>query len=146
MKLDELIVSHVGDTTLCPTLLKVFLQTPPQYRQWGVDRQLDAHTLTQLNATDLFEFYLRLYLSGRHKTLQAVLREARAFLIEDPDQAPAFMGYSLALTRQHLLALEWYELLPRWETARTRIVQVAPELDGQVSALLISALKPVDKC
>ena len=135
MKLDELIAKHVADTTLSPALLKGFLQTPPQYRQWGVDHQLEPRALAQLNATDLFEFYLRLYLSGRHKTLQAVLREARAFLKEDPDQASAYMGYSLALTRQHLLALEWYELLPRWETAQARLVQLAPELAGQVNSL-----------
>jgi hypothetical protein len=79
MKLDELVAGHVAGTTLEAASVKIFLKTPPQYYQWGINHALDESTLHKLIATDLFAFYFRYYLTGRHKTLQAVLREVRAF-------------------------------------------------------------------
>lgn len=144
MTVNELIATHVGATTLDPALVRGFLQTPPPYRRWGVHCQLNQTCLDQLNATDLFDFYLRLYLSGRHKTLQAVLREVRAFVAGAPTEAPYLINYSLSQTRQHLLTLEWYELLPRLETARLRIVQVAPETDDRLHHSLSNLLSGFD--
>ena len=135
MKLTELVAIHVGHTTLSPAMVKGFLQTPPRYRQWGVYCHLAPAFLDQLNATDLFEFYLRQYLIGRHKTSQAVLREVRTFVDHDPKGAYHLINYSLSNIRYQLLSLEWYELLPRLETARKRIVELAPEIDHQTRPL-----------
>lgn len=137
MKLNELVAIHVGHTTLSPALVKGFLQTSPRYRQWGIRHQLNPASLDQLNATDLFEFYLRQYLTGRHKTPQAVLREVRAFVGHDPRGAYHLINYSLANTRYQLLALEWYELLPRLQTAKKRIVELAPGIDQPTRPLVV---------
>lgn len=141
MRLTEFIAAHVGQTSLDPVLIKGFLQTLPHYHQWGVIHGLNQTVLDQLNATDLFEFYLRQYLSGRHKTLYAVLREARASVRHNPTEGAYFIEYSLSHTRQQLLALEWYELLPRWETARQRIVQLVPAINYSVR---VSSLTEID--
>ena len=105
MKLDKLIAGHVAGTTLDPADVKLFLRTPPHYYQWGINHRIDQTSLNQLKATDLFEFYLRLYLTGRHKTLQAVLRTVRAFADQDASGAHHLIVYSLAGTRRRLLAL-----------------------------------------
>lgn len=132
MRLAEFVAAHVGQTSLDPVGVKGFLQTTPHYYQWGMIRGLNQTTLDQLTATDLFEFYLRQYLSGRHKTLHAVLREVRVFVGHDPTEAAHLIDYSLAQTRQQLLALEWYELLPRWQTAWQRIGQLVPVSNDSV--------------
>ncbi|RYF54844.1 MAG: hypothetical protein EOO39_38785 [Cytophagaceae bacterium] len=126
MRLNQRITSLIGTTTLDPRLVKGFLQTPPQYHQWGVRRQFDQPVLDQLKATDLFEFYLRLYLSGRHKTLHAVLRQVGVFTSDDPIGAAWCIGYSLTQLRQQLLRLEWYELLLRLDIAQGRIGALMP--------------------
>ena len=126
MKFEDLITHHLSGTALDYASVKDFLSTPPHYYQWGIQHEIDQTALTQLNATDLFEFYLRFYLTGRHKTLQAVLREAREFVHQDANAAPYFIGYSLENIRQRLLILEWYELLPRLETARKQISALTP--------------------
>ena len=141
MKLHELITSHVGSTTLDPVLVKGFIQTVPHYRQWGLYHGVDPRSLDQLTATDLCEFYLRLYLTGRHKTLQAVLREVRAFVQADAHVAHHLIVYSLADTRQHLLTLEWYELLPRLETASEQVLALAPEVADQVRPRVVRYLE-----
>ncbi|MFD2935065.1 hypothetical protein [Spirosoma flavum] len=141
MKLNELIASHVAGTTLDSASLKEFLQTPPHYYQWGINHQIDQTSLTQLDATDLFEFYLRLYLIGRHKTLRACLREARSFAQQDAQAAHYFLGYSLEDTRQRLLLLEWYELLPRLDLAKEKILLLVPDLDYPVRPLIIRSLE-----
>ena len=137
MKLDELIASHVGATALNPQAVRGFLQTPPPYRQWGVARQLEPLILDQLKATDLVDFYLRLYLSGRHKTQHALMREVGLFVAHDPVSAAYFIGCCLALTRRNLLALEWYELVPRLEGAHQSIRQVAQPLDQAVPSCVV---------
>ncbi|AUD06748.1 hypothetical protein [Spirosoma pollinicola] len=140
MTLNERIRIHVGTTSLNPTLVKRFLQTAPHYRQWGLSHQVSQRSLDHLNATDLFEFYLRQYLIGRLKTLQAVLRETRAFVDQDANAAHFLIRYSLQGTRQQLLMLEWYELLPRLEAARERLVGLAPELIDQLRPSFIPFL------
>ena len=141
MKLDELITSHVRSTTLDPVLVKGFIQTAPHYRQWGLGQGVNQGSLDQLTATDLYEFYLRLYLTGRHKTLQAVLREVRAFVQADAHVAHHLIIYSLADTRQQLLTLEWYELLPRLETASEQVLALAPEVADQVCPRVVRYLE-----
>ena len=126
MKLDELIAGHVTGTTLDPAGVKLFLRTPPQYHQWGINHRIDQTSLNQLNATDLFEFYLRLYLTGRHKTLQPVLRAVRAFASQDANGAHHLIIYSLSVTRRRLLELEWYELMPRLDNAQETILRLVP--------------------
>ena len=127
MKLDELIAGHVAGTTLEAASVKIFLKTPPQYYQWGINHALDESTLHKLIATDLFAFYFRYYLTGRHKTLQAVLREVRAFSRKDANWAHHLIRHSLALTRGALLNLEWYELMPRFEVAQETILSIASD-------------------
>lgn len=141
MKLDERIARHVAGTTLNPVLVKGFFQTSPHYHQWGLAHQIDQASLDQLNATDLFELYLRFYLTGRHKTLQAVLREVRDFAHEDANAAHHLIVYSLEDTRQHLLTLEWYELLPRLELARERILAIVPYGGYPTRPLLVRFLE-----
>lgn len=145
MKTNDLIASHVGETSLNPQAIKGFLQTPPPYRQWGVAHQLKPIILDQLQATDLFDFYLRLYLSGRHKTQQAVMREVRLFVDHDPVSASYFIGCSLMLTRRHLFALEWYELLPRLESAQLSISKVALRVNHPTPAFVMSAFSELNE-
>lgn len=144
MRLTELITAHVGATTLDPARVKEFLQTPPHYHQWGVHQQLNQTALDQLNATDLFEFYLRQYLSGRHKTLNAVLREVRSFRDQDPLNASYYVGYSLDLMHQQLLALEWYELMARLDMARQRIGTLMPLPKYPARPVVINLLSGYD--
>lgn len=141
MKLDEQIANHVAGTTLDPIGVKIFLRTPPHYHQWGINHQIDQRSLNQLNATDLFEFYLRQYLTGRHKTLQAVLRVVRAFVNEDASGAHHLILYSLEGTRQSLLKLEWYELMPRLEAAKEAILQLTSDLHYPLRPLVVSCLE-----
>lgn len=141
MKLDERIAGHVAGTRLDPAGVKRFLQTPPHYHQWGINHRIDQTSLTQLNATDLFEFYLRLYVTGRHKTLQPVRRTVRAFARQDANGAHHLMAYSLASTRRGLLDLEWYELMPRLEVAQQTILALAPALDNSSRPCLIRFLE-----
>ena len=141
MKFDELIADYVAGTTLDPAGLKNFLQTPPQYHQWGIHHRIDQTSLNQLNATDLFEFYLRLYVTGRHKTLQPVLRAVRAFARQDANGAHHLIIYSLAGTRRDLLNLEWYELMPRLDAAQESILPLAPALDGPLRPCVVRLLE-----
>ena len=141
MKLDERIAGHIAGTTLNPSLVKGFLQTSPHYYQWGLAHQIDTHALDQLNATDLFEFYLRFYVTGRHKTLQAVLREVRVFAQTYANAAHHLIVYSLEDTRQQLLTLEWYELLPRLEFARERALALAPDIADQLRPRVVLCLE-----
>ncbi len=141
MKLEALIAQHLRGTTLDYRSVKEFLRTPSHYHQWGKGHQVSQQALHQLNATDLFEFYLLFYLTGRHKTMQAVLRQVRAFAQEDAHSAHHLIGYSLSATRQHLLTLEWYELLPRLEAVRERALVLVPEVADQVRPGIISGLE-----
>ncbi|RYF61115.1 MAG: hypothetical protein EOO39_31770 [Cytophagaceae bacterium] len=141
MKLNERIAHQTAGTTLNPVLVKGFFQTVPHYYQWGLTHQIDQRSLAQLNATDLFEFYLRFYLTSRHKTLQAFLREVRAFVKDDANAAHHLIVYSLEDTRQHLLTLEWYELLPRLEGAREQILALIPDVADQVRPRVVDYLK-----
>lgn len=141
MKLDERIAQHIAGTTLNPVLVKGFFQTSPHYYQWGLAHQIDQRSLAQLNATDLFEFYLRFYLTSRHKTLQAVKREVRIFAQDDTYAAPHLIIYSLEDTRQHLLNLEWYELLPRLEGAREQILALIPDVADQARPRVVRSLE-----
>ena len=141
MKLDELIAGHVAGTTLDPAGVKIFLRTPPQYHQWGINHRIDQTSLNQLNATDLFEFYLRLYIPGRHQTLQPVLRAVRAFARQDANGAHHLIAYSLRDTRRSLLDLEWYELMPRLEAAQDSILALAPALDESVRPGVVRLLE-----
>jgi hypothetical protein len=141
MKLNERIDRHVVGTTLNPVLVKGFFQTPPHYYQWGLAHQIDQRSLDQLNATDLFEFYLRFYLTSRHKTLQAVLREVRVFAQKDANAAHHLIVYSLEDTRRHLLTLEWYELLPRLELAKEHALALAPVVADQLRPLVLRHLE-----
>ena len=144
MRLTELITTHVGTTTLDPAMVKGFLQTPPHYHQWGIRRQLDQTILDQLKATDLFEFYLRQYLAGRHKTLQAVLRQVRMFRDHDPRNASFYVGHSLDLMHQQLLALEWYELLSRLDIARQQIIRLVSLAEYPVRPIIVSRFREFD--
>ncbi len=127
MKLDERIAGHVAGTTLEPAHVKRFVSTPSQYYAWGIHHGLDKRTLNQLIATDLFEFYFRYYLTGRHKTLKAVLREVRAFSRDDANGAHHLIRHCLALTHRRLFQLEWYELMPRFEAAQELILSISPD-------------------
>jgi hypothetical protein len=141
MKFDALLAYHLRGTALEPGLVKEYLKTPPHYYQWGLVHRVDQRSLDQLMATDLFEFYLRQYLTGRHRTLRALLRAVRVFARQDARGAPYLIGYSLASTRQHLLKLEWYELLERLETARLRILSLAPTPRDATRPSLIDSLE-----
>ena len=141
MKLNERIAIHVGYTCLDPASVKRFLQTPPHYHQWGLTHRIDQHWLAQLDATDLVEFYLRLYLTGRHKTLRACLREAHAFAQQDAQAAHHLLVYSLEAIRQTLLYLEWYELLPRLEDAKEQILLAVPDGGYPIRPLLVRFLE-----
>ena len=141
MKLDDLIAGHVAGTTLDPAGVKLFLRTPPRYYQWGIHHRIDQTSLNQLEATDLFEFYLRHYVTGRHKTLQPVLRVVRAFVRQDATGAHHLIAYSLRDTRRSLLKLEWYELMPRLEAAQDSILALAPALDESVRPGVIRLLE-----
>lgn len=140
MKLDQLIAQHVGGTTLDSTRVKRFMTTPPHYYQWGISQHLDPVSLGQLAATDLVEFYLGLYLTGRHKTLQAVAREVRAFAGQDANSAAYLIGFSLAGMGRRLLAMEWYELLGRLEMAKQTIVPLLAEWDDPARPAWVSLL------
>lgn len=144
MRLAELVAAHVGQTSLDPVGVKGFLQTPPQYQQWGIIHRLNQTALDQLTATDLFEFYLRQYLSGRYKTLHAVLREVRVFTGNDPVGASGCIGYSLARLRQQLLALEWYELLPRLDLAQQQITALLSPVANPVQPAVAGLIGKVD--
>ena len=141
MKFEELIEHHLTGTTLDYRLVKDFLKMAPHYHQWGLLHQVSSRSLERLNATDLFEFYLRLYLTGRHKTLQAVVREVRTFVHQDAYAAHYFIDYSLERTHQRLLCLEWYELLPRLEAARRHVLTLAPKPVDCREPVVVSFLK-----
>lgn len=141
MKFDALLAYHLRGTALEPGLVKGYLKTAPHYYQWGVAHQVDQRSLDQLMATDLFEFYLRQYLTGRHRTLRALLREVRVFARQEARCAPHLIGYSMASTRQHLLKLEWYELMERLETAQLRVLSLAPTPRDAIRPSLIDSLE-----
>ena len=141
MKLDELIADYVAGTTLDRAGVKNFLRTPARYHQWGIHHRIDPTSLNQLDATDLFEFYLRLYLTGRHKTLQPVLRAVRAFTRQDANGAHHLIVYSLAGTRRDLLNLEWYELMPRLDAAQESILELAPALADPLRPCVVGLLE-----
>lgn len=141
MKLDDLIAHHVAGTTLTPASVKRFFRTPPHYHHWGQNRQIDQISLDQLDATDLFEFYLRLYLVGRHKTLRAVRREVRIFAQQYPNGAHHLINFSMENMRRSLLGLEWYELMPRLKHAKKMILLGAPDPDYLLRPLLVKCLE-----
>ncbi len=146
MKLDERIARHLAGTTLDPASVKLFLRTPPHYHQWGINQSLDHLSLNQLTATDLVAFYLQLYLTGRHKTLKAVLREVRAFSQADANGAHHLIRHCLAVTCRRLLTLEWYELMPRFEAAQEMILSMAPDPHDSLRPCVMDLLEESDRC
>lgn len=141
MKLDEWVAIHVGDSGLDPASVRGFLQTAPPYHAWGLAHQIEPIGLTQLAATDLVVFYLRMYLIGRHKTLRACLRETQAFARQDSQVAHYLLIFSLEQTRRALLGLEWYELLPRLAVAGKQILALAPIVDTLPQPGLVTVLE-----
>jgi hypothetical protein len=137
MKRDERIAHQIACTTLDPVLVKRFCQPSPHYYQWGLAHRIDQRSLEQLNATDRFEFYLRFYLTSRHKTLQAVfmkgscIHEGRCSC--GSSFACLFTGrYSPALTYSG-----WYELLPRLKRSREQILALMPDVAVKPPGLFV---------
>ena len=148
MKLDKLVASHVGDSGLDPASVRRFLQATPQYHAWGLTHQIEPTGLTQLAATNLVCYYLRMYLIGRQKTLRACLRETRAFARQDIQAAHYLLVFYLEQIRSTLLGLEWYELLPRLAVAGEQILRLvasgANQARPRLAHWLESAYNPIN--
>lgn len=118
----ETILDQVfADTTVKLPSVEDYLLGLPRYREYGVAMGVDARARLLLSRTDYVEFNLRHYISGRSKTLHSLNREVQSFLSLDDSAARTMIAFSLQAVEQTILINEWYELMPRYLTARRRI-------------------------
>jgi hypothetical protein len=109
-------------TTIDPQQVRAYLLAMPDYFGKGWDRQVSKTALKTLNHLDYFEFHFKRYLTGYPKTLRRVCEGVRAFVEHDSQKAQTMIALSLDGIEEVILENEWYELMPRYELARSRIV------------------------
>ena len=109
-------------TTIIPSAAENYLlHDMPCYRECGLTRGASAYALHRLCRADYFEFELRQYIGGRTRTLHSLNREVSSFLSLDEFSARTLITISLDVVQYHILTNEWYELMPRYLSARRRI-------------------------
>lgn len=109
------------NTTVDVQQVRAFLVGYPDYYGIGWDQKLSENTLKALNYLDFFEFHFRRYLIGYPKTMRRVYEEVRVFMAHDADTARKMIALSMDAVQATILQNEWYELMPRHQTARSRI-------------------------
>lgn len=133
-------LNHPETTTLDVAALKAYLSGLPGYLKAAEQIGSSPHARDLLNRTDYVDFHFRRYLSGRIQTLHRVFYEIRRFLDLDPEAAPRMIGFALDAIERKLLDNEFFEIMPRYHTARSRINKAFGLIPTGEFERLISAL------
>lgn len=89
----------------------------------GVAQGYPAKNLPILKLADRVSVELRDYLAAISYRLTRLYRVIREFLASYPDDALFLIPFTLDHVRDVLISNEWFELMPRYERARTLIRQ-----------------------
>ncbi|GAB3958998.1 hypothetical protein GCM10028805_54260 [Spirosoma harenae] len=112
---------QLKDTTVDISKLMRYLLQLPRYLEAGEQQGLDAHTRYYLALADGIDFWMRRYLVGRTTTLRQVFREIRDLQELNPIAAQQLAPCILDSIHATLVREEWFELVPKFLSARKRI-------------------------
>src|SRR5919199_3730435 len=90
----------------------LYLLTPPNNYQGGVERGLKPYSQTLLQHADLVELAFKHHLAGMTTTYDAISVEIQSFLSFDSRLAPEMILCVLTTIQKDILREEWYELMP----------------------------------
>lgn len=108
------------DPRLHPADAKVYLGRLPGYFPLGLREGATPLATLYLAHADQVEFYLRRYIAGE-EALPRLFTQIKDFLAVDDVAARQMIAFSLKTVGDYLLLREWYEYIPRLQTACTKI-------------------------